>query len=110
MCLPTPRHATPRHAIATPTPRHAIPTPPYFLQARYIGPYPMHCHQAYNPMRKEALQSYGITADLTIDARTNKLGLLVAPTPANVRNISALPRPTRRGAPEARTTAFATQT
>ena len=78
-----------------------------FLGATEVGPFPKEMQQAWTRTRLEAAKNYGLE-DGDGQDEWNRLGLMVEPTPATVKNRGAAERKTRRRV-EASTTTLTNQ-
>ncbi len=63
-----------------------------FLEATEVGPYPREMQRAWSTMREEARNNYGISEADQEDEANKRMGPLVEPTPAGVRNRGAAER------------------
>jgi hypothetical protein len=66
-----------------------------FLEATGIGPFPREMQQTWTKMRQEAIENYGLVEGEDQE-EWNRLGPMMEPTPAAVRNRGAAERKTRR--------------
>ena len=66
-----------------------------FLVAMEIGPFPREIQQAWTKMRQEAIENYGMVEGEDQE-EFSRLGPLMEPTPATVKNRGAAERKTRR--------------
>jgi len=60
-----------------------------FLQATSEGPFPKEMQKAWDVMRDEAANNYGLRYGYEEEEAAVRIGPLAAPTPATVRNIGA---------------------
>jgi hypothetical protein len=65
-----------------------------FLEATGVGPFPREMQQAWTKMRQEAIENYGLVEEEDRD-EWGRLGPVMEPTPATIRNRGAAERKAR---------------